>query len=294
VNERFADWDDRWLLVGDASYFVDPLFSSGVSFATGQAVAAALLLAATADGSIPEECKRDLWADYDSGWHGMAETYALSIDQWYHAIAKANPDSIYWRSRGTSVDLDIREQTFQALLNTAFTPDLLRVITKGSRQLADLEASGPFMAAYGMAEPPPLADDDVLTLAPGTTIRESLALDVPGFKAIIPPPPFDLPAAAKAAIATYWSDPVAVGAQLPGPLDAPVPCLRIERTDPGGLAVAESLRGIGERDGMDRLWALLSAGPVRWGDLRGTLPGPHHQLVKRLRRARMVLVNAAD
>jgi flavin-dependent dehydrogenase len=288
VNDQFADWDRRWLLVGDASYFVDPLFSSGVAFAAAQASAAALVLRTTADPDVPEEHKRDLWADYDAGWHGMAETFALSIDQWYHSIAKANPDSVYWRSRGTSVDLDIRERTFDALLNTAFTPDLLQVMTRGSGRVEDLEASGPYVAMHDLAEPEPPAEDDLVAPAPGTTVRRSLALDVPGFKAFIPPPPFDVPEPVKAAIADYWVDPVATGDALPGPHDRPVPCLRIERTAPDGTTTTESIHGIDFRDGVEELWALLAAGPVRWGDLAARLSGPQLLLLKRLRRAGLV------
>src|SRR5215207_392996 len=294
VNDHFADWDQRWLLVGDASYFVDPLFSSGVAFAAAQASAAALVLRTTADPAVPAEHKRDLWADYDAGWHGMAETFALSIDQWYHSIAKANPDSVYWRSRGSSVDLDIRERTFDALLNTAFTPDLLQVMTRGSGRIEDLEATGPYVAMSGMAEPEPLTDDDVLRIAGGTRVRQSLGLDVPGFKAFIPPPPFDLPEPVKAAIADYWVDPVATGDALPGPHDRPVPGVRIERTGPDGVTTSESIQGIDVRDGVDELWATLSAGPIRWGDLAARLSGPQLMLVKRLRRAGLLVTAAPD
>ena len=46
MSERLCDVDEGWLLVGDAAFFVDPLFSTGVSFAAAQAVTAARLIEA--------------------------------------------------------------------------------------------------------------------------------------------------------------------------------------------------------------------------------------------------------
>jgi len=284
INDRFADYDQRWILIGDASYFVDPLFSSGVAFATTQASAAALLLRSTIGGGLSEQDKRDLWRDYDEGWHGMAETFSLSIDQWYHAIGKSNPDSIYWHSRGTTIDLDIQDRTFDALLNTAFTPDLLQLITGGTRNMADLHATGPFMVASAMAEPDEPNPDTMLTLAPQTHVRRSLALDVPGFKAFIPPPPFDLPSELKSAIARYWEDPVANGHLVRSPTEEPLPCHRFSLSDQPGTEV----RGL-DRDGTAELIALLSQGPVSYAELAAALTFPQSQLLKRLLRAGMVV-----
>lgn len=67
INDRFADHERRWILVGDSSYFVDPLFSSGVAFAAAQASAAALVLRASCDPTIPDQHQADLWRDYDEG-----------------------------------------------------------------------------------------------------------------------------------------------------------------------------------------------------------------------------------
>ena len=284
INDRFADYDNRWLLVGDASYFVDPLFSSGVAFAANQAAAAALLLRATLAGELSDQDKRDLWRDYDEGWHGMAETFALSIDQWYHAIGKANPGSTYWRTRGTKIDLEVEDRTFDALLNTAFTPDLLQLITEGTRRPADLDASGPFVAAAALAEPDRLAPDSTIALDPRVRVRRGAALDVPGFKAFVPPPPFDLPAEAKAAIARYWEDPVANGAAVVSPTEHPVPCHRFTLGD-------VEIRGL-DRDGTAELAEALSD-PIAYADLLAELTVPQEQLLKRLLRAGMVTVAEA-
>lgn len=288
ISDRFADFDERWLAIGDASYFVDPLFSSGVSFAVTQAWAAALLLATTVDGTVSEQAKRDMWRDYDVGWRGMAETFALAIDQWYYAIGKNNPGSVYWRSRGSNVDLEIREQTFQALLNTALVPDLIQVMTGGTGRL---DPSGPYMSAYTMADPGEPDPDAVLDLADGVEMRESLALDVPGFKGLTPPPPFELPDDVRANIARYWEDPVANHELAPAPLDTAVPCHRfVSPYRPDGVQV----RAIVGRDGGAELWALLAGGPVAYRDLRDALSAPQRALLKQLVRAGMVRVDATS
>lgn len=291
INDRFADYDERWILVGDAAYFVDPLFSSGVAFATTQAVATALLLERTFAEKVSEQDKRDLWQDYDQGWHGMAETFALSIDQWYHAIGKNNPDSIYWQSRGSdaATGVDIQERTFDALLNTAFTPDLLQLMTEGTRLMTDLDREGPFVKATEHAEPRALDQDVSLTVAEGVQARHGVGLDVPGFKAFVPPAPFELPTELKKAIARYWENPLRAGAALPGPLDSPLPCHRFSFADqPAG----PQIRGL-DRDGAAELWELLCAGPVTVGQLDGKLTFPQRQLLKRLVRAEMVTVGGS-
>ena len=281
INDHFANYDERWILAGDASYFVDPLFSSGVAFALNQASTAAGLLAATADPGLSEQDKRDLWRDYDEGWHGMASTFALSIDQWYHAIGKANPDSIYWRSRGTTADLDIQDRTFDALLNTAFTPDLLQIVTTGTGQLSDLDPEGPFVRAAALADPEGrLTADTELTLPAEATVRPGVSLEVPGFKAAIPPAPYEIPPELTTAITHYWRDPIANGHTLTTPNGAPQPSHRFAL---GGAEVA----GL-DRDGAGDLAKILSNGPIRFDDLVTRLSFPQLVLLKRLLRAGII------
>lgn len=290
INDHFANFDERWLLIGDASYFVDPLFSSGVAFAAGQASAAALVLKVTADPAISETLKRDLWHDYDVEWHGMAETFSLSIDQWYHAIGRDNPDSAYWRTRGVGIDLDVREQTFHALLNTAFTPDLLRVMTRGTGRLQDLATHGPFMRSAGMADPGELDAKAIVAICPGLSMRRSIGLDVPGFKAFVPPPPFDLPGEIKAAIAAYWVNPVKSGTMVPSPHAAPVPCHRFFFPD---RPTTVEVRALDDRDGGQELWDRLAQGPVPYDALQSTLSKPQLRLVRRMLRAGMITTSQA-
>lgn len=288
INDHFADYDQRWILIGDAAFFVDPLFSSGVTFAANQARAASLLLRASTGSDLSETEKRDLWTDYDEGWHGMAETFALSIDQWYHAIGKNNPGSVYWHSRGTTIDLDIQDRTFDALLNTTFTPDLLQLITEGSRKMSDLDATGNFACAAGMAEPD-VDPDSPLVLAPWVEVRQSVGLAVPGFKAMIPPPPFDLPPEMKAGIAQYWKDPVANADAAPSPTAAPFPCLRFAVMD-GAEGAANQQVGELVRYGAEALLEHLtgpSAPTLR--ELQDSLAFRQLQTLKRLLRAGMVV-----
>ncbi|NLU73287.1 NAD(P)/FAD-dependent oxidoreductase [Streptomyces sp. HNM0575] len=287
INGQFADFDERWLLVGDASYFVDPLFSSGVAFATNQAANAALLLEQTIAGDIDEQSKRDLWRDYDEGWHGMAETFALSIDQWYHALGNADPDSIYWRHRGQGPDLDIQERTFDVLLNTAVTPNLMQVITG-----APMQGPGPLSRALEAAQPEPITEDTPLRLAEGTVVRESIAMDVPGFKAFVPAPPFDndVDEKTKAAYAHYWADPVANGDTVTSPVAAPVKARRFSLPD---VADSEEVRGL-EREGVAELVALLEEGTATQRQLADKLTPVQQQLFARLKRAGIVAANTAE
>ncbi|AWW40955.1 NAD(P)/FAD-dependent oxidoreductase [Streptomyces cadmiisoli] len=285
INDRFCDYDGRWLLLGDASYFVDPLFSSGVAFATNQAVAVATVLVRTASGELSEPEQRELWRDYDTEWHGMASTFALSIDQWYHAIGSDNPDSVYWNTRGRreGVELD-HERTFHALLNTAFTPDLLQLMTDGEG-MTGLDPAGPYMAAYARANRLVLTADTKVSPAPGVTVTEGPGLDIPGFKAAIPPDPSLMPVEARRAAATYWTDPTRHADLVPPSMGATVPVQRFHfRDDPDGVAV----RAVADRDGGAELWESLKDGPVLWSDLVRCLHPGQQRLVQRLLQAGML------
>jgi flavin-dependent dehydrogenase len=281
INGQFADYDERWLLVGDSAYFVDPLFSSGIAFATNQAVNAAMLLQHTLCGELDEQGRRDLWRDYDEGWHGMAETFALSIDQWYHALGKQDPQSIYWHHRGSGPGLDIQDRTFDVLLNTSVTPNLLQVITG-----TPMRGEGPFARANERAEPTPVDPDATLSLASGVAVRATVGLDVPGFKGHLPPPPFDIEVdkATKTAIAAYWADPVANGDVIESPTARPVAAHRIGFAD--GRNDVE-VRGLA-REGTSELLGFLESG-VTMRKLEGQLTVAQQQFLRRLLRAELVV-----
>ncbi|WP_320064957.1 NAD(P)/FAD-dependent oxidoreductase [Micromonospora sp. RTGN7] len=288
INDRFCDFDERWILIGDAAYFVDPLFSSGVAFAMHHGLSAATVLKATFDKNVDEQHKRDLWRDYDQEWHGIAESFSLSIDQWYHSIGKGNPDSIYWRTRGQDLAGDIREQTFQILLSTTMEPDLLRVMTNEDGK--ELDAEGPYMKAYQQAASIGLSDDDLISLAPGALMRPSLALDIPGFKGFVPPLPVEIPTEEREAITRYWSDPVANGSAVVSPLSHAVPCYRFSvEGAPDGLEV----RSIDAVDGGSGVWKCLQEGPVRYAELQQVLSEVQLHLLRLLARAGVVTVERA-
>ncbi|MFJ8695939.1 NAD(P)/FAD-dependent oxidoreductase [Streptomyces roseolilacinus] len=285
INDKFSDYEGRWILLGDASYFVDPLFSSGVAFATNQARAAAALIRETRREGLSEDEVRGMWRDYDTEWHGMASSFALSIDQWYYAIGKDNPESVYWNSRGTEGPAGpSHEATFQALLNTAFTPDLLQVLTQGEG-LAALDVNGPFMTAYAEANDLRLDAETKVALKENVTVLQGPALDIPGFKAAIPPNPDLMPEEEQKAIADYWADPVRNGDLVESPLDRTLAAHRFCFTDdPDGVQV----RGLDERDGAAGLWERLRGGPVLWHELVQELDEGQQRLLKRLLHAGML------
>ncbi|MFF3227236.1 NAD(P)/FAD-dependent oxidoreductase [Nocardia suismassiliense] len=282
ISDHFASYDERWLTIGDASYFVDPLFSSGVAFAAAQARAAALVLRTSLDTDTDEQTTRDIWRDYDVEWHGMAKTFALGIDQWYHEIARNHPGSSYWTPRGNGTDPgNVSADTFQALLNTALVPDLLHVMTAGSQDPGDLATAGPYRRAVSAADAVLLEPDNTLALAPHTRIRSGSAVDIPGFKGMSPP--FEIPQEARAGLARYWTDPIANANATPAPLAEVVPCQRFySATDPD-----VEVRCL-ERDAGEHLWQILSAGPVRWSELAPKLTLWQGRTVKRLIRAGLV------
>ncbi len=282
VSECFGSLAERWLAVGDASYFVDPLFSSGMSFAVTQAWAAALVLRKSFDAGIDEQTKKDLWRDYDVEWRGMAETWALSIDQWYHEISRAHPESPYWSTRARFALDNATEGTFQALLNTALIPDLVNIMTKGSRNPRDLAVDGPYLRAFTAADAVELDSADLVALSPDARIRSSSGADIPGFKGMSPP--FDIPQPVRDGIADYWRDLIANADSAPSPLADTVPCHRIySAADP-----EVEVRCL-ERDGGQELWEALRSGPVRWSELAPSLTVLQGRALKRLIRARLVV-----
>lgn len=291
INERFCNFDERWILVGDSAYFVDPLFSSGVTFAAGMSAVADLVIRSTIEGALPEAEQKRLWNDYDEEWHQIAYSFALSIDQWYHAIAKSNPESRYWRIRQNSVtDLGIREQTFQALVDTAVTPDLLQVLTSGSLKSEDLDRAGPLLnvlAQLNAAEPD---DDDQIELESGVACLPSLTAEIPGFKASLAPP--DIPPQLKVMIAAYWAQLPDLKQDLPSPLETLRPCHRVVRTQ-GDQQVGSEVRFIDDYEGGVALIQKLSEGRASYGEMKQSLAPRQSRLLKRLIMAGMVKVHAA-
>jgi flavin-dependent dehydrogenase len=289
ISESFCNRADSWILVGDAAYFVDPLFSSGVTFAAAMASGADLLIRSALGEDGPGDAELgDMWHDYDAEWQQIAHSFALAIDQWYHAIAENHPRSIYWKVRAEqNSDLGIRGDTFQALIDTAITPDLLQVMTSGSLRMADLSQAGPFMKSLGTLARIEPAEDDLLRLAPGLRLRQGASVDVPGFKASIPPD--FLPPEIKAAIAEYWR-------RLPEPLPG-MPSPNAEPATYGRVWAVErpqaAIRFFDPFEGGSALVAALEGRQVRYGELKRSLAPPTLRLLKRMIAGEMVEVRAA-
>lgn len=144
MRDRLCSAEEGWITVGDAGFFVDPLFSSGVSFAMQQAGAAADILIEAARAGAPDPV---LWDDYSASWRRVAQSFAWGIDQWYAAIADANPNSVYWNRRATAGAPGAHLENLNWLLDTDFETDLLRVVTKGQGGFADMSARGAMGAA---------------------------------------------------------------------------------------------------------------------------------------------------
>jgi flavin-dependent dehydrogenase len=263
ISGKMCDWAGREIRIGDAAFFVDPLFSSGVNFAIIHATAAVQLIKATFDRTLPEPLQRDLWDDYDALLHASAHAFAQAIDQWYHEIAHDNPGSVYWRDRARDATFVSRRDTFQALVNGMIHGDLIQVITKGSRKTDALGAGGTLRRSLDRIArevPPPNAK---IQLKPGLMVRESLTLDPgvpppdgppsggpppggpPGGPGMGPPPGL----MAKPFVhfyGPYWNDPVAHADEVMHMFEAPLPCHRLSLpSDPeaGEVKFVDAIHG---------------------------------------------------
>jgi hypothetical protein len=176
ISDRFCDFDGGWVLTGDSGHFVDPLFSSGVTFAVLYAASAALLVKASFDPELSEAQKRELWGDYEQDWRLTARSFALAIDQWYHAISRTYPGSSYWRTRADNEMADDRSQTFHALVNTELSTDLLHVLTKNTDDLARLDSMGPLARKIDAIQQDKPDEQDFVSLRQNVELKESLAI----------------------------------------------------------------------------------------------------------------------
>jgi flavin-dependent dehydrogenase len=292
VNEHFCDFDERWMLIGDAAYFVDPLFSSGATFAAGMAATADLVIRSTLEGDLTESALRGVWHDFDNEWQQIAYSFALSIDQWYHAIAKNNPGSPYWTIRSNSAsDLGIREETFQALVDTAMTPDLLQVLTTGTVRMEDLDRAGPLLRTLAELDQIEPNDDDQIVLSSDIEIHESPTVDVPGFKASLAPA--DIPPNVKTMIAQYWKTLPEPRPPIPSPLETLRKCHRVYRRG-HEHDFSRHVRFIDEIEGGCDLLRRIGEGSVRYGELKRGLKARQIRVLKRLIAANMIRAHKSE
>lgn len=280
ISGRMCDWDTGEVRIGDAAYFVDPLFSSGVHFALLHAAAATTLIKAAFDDSLAEALVRELWEEYDETLRSLAHAFALGIDQWYSEIARAHPGSIYWKRRAGISTFDNRRETFHALVNGAVHEDLLQVITRGTREIGSLGEEGALRKSFDRlrGEEPPRAAR--VELKSGVGVRAGLTLD-PGM-----PPDAEVPGVKPLAIAhgPYWDDPIGRSHEVSHFFAEPIPCHcfyfedapargRVKFVDGlhGGLALCERLRS-----------------PQVYGTLKDSLPPAAQQLLLHLALAGML------
>lgn len=280
ISGRMCDWDKREIRIGDAAYFVDPLFSSGVHFALLHAAAAVSLIKTAFDPSVPEALQRELWDDYHVMLRNIARAFALGIDQWYNEIARDQPDSIYWKDRGTAPTFDMRRETFQGLVNGGIHGDLIQVITKGQNSVDALGKEGALrrtLDEIGSREPGPEA---LVRLRPGVAIKDSLTLEAGG-KPTGRPPVF--------VHGPYWDDPDAHAEEVAPLFGEPRPCHRLyfedgEREDQVSF-VEEEHRGL-------ELVEALKSGTHAYGALKDGLSPAQQHLLLHLVLADMVAVEA--
>jgi flavin-dependent dehydrogenase len=281
ISARMCDYDARWLLVGDAAYFVDPLFSSGVSFALLQAAAAAVIKATLGPG-LSDALKRELWDDYSALWTRVAHSFALAIDQWYAAIARGNPQSVYWRERASDRAFEARLDTFHIVLDADLNSDLLHVITRGTGRWEALEQDGALARAARRAVQREPAPGSRVRLKPGVAIKKSLTLQ-PAVSADSPPAA-QRPAAA--AHGPYWTDPRQFADEVQPLFASFHPCHRFYWENGNG---ASEVKFSAEGHEGFALAERLRGSPASYEQLRHELPPGQWALLLKLLLADMVL-----
>jgi 2-polyprenyl-6-methoxyphenol hydroxylase-like FAD-dependent oxidoreductase len=285
ISERFAHLDERWLLIGDAAYFVDPLFSNGVAFAIGQATAAALLLQCTLERTLADAKLQELWRDYEDGWQTFARSFALGIDQWYHAIALTYPNSVYWKFRDAEQLFPTSERPFQALVDNGINPNMLRVISRGRGTTLDaIRGDGPLVEARELTKRLLPAPDARIMLAPNVALKESLTLDIGSYKAF--QPYAGSTQQLDPNVTLYWKDVLKNSHVLPPMHVAPRTCWRFYFADgscPTQVRFDETVHG------GRRLYERLRSGAVVHRELRDTLSNDERALLDRLMVANIVI-----
>jgi len=197
-----------------------------------------------------------------------------SSQRWYAAIAKENPQSIYWNERASNQAFRDRETSFGWLLDTDLEGDLLNVITKGTGPLSHLPLDGALLRALldlSRRDPPP---DAVAEIARAAQIRRSMSLSSTSFGAS------RRQNTLKSNVwehTDFWSDPAAQGDQV-APL-FPEPCHRF--FIPGDESMPE-VRFFEESDDGFALYRRLQTSRDTFGDLQRQLAPPGWQLLQRL------------
>ncbi|MBI3549080.1 MAG: tryptophan 7-halogenase [Elusimicrobia bacterium] len=276
ISERMCDFDAGEIRVGDAAYFVDPLFSSGVHFALQHASAAFILIRAALDRAVPQSLARDLWEDYDAILRTVAQGFALGIDQWYHEIAKDNPGSAYWGHRGGEQTFATREETFAGLVNGSVGGDMLQIMSKGTNAIDSLGEDGSLrrtMRRLADREPPA---DALVRLKPEVRIKESATIEAPPVHEGKPSPFLHGP---------YWEDPQARAGDVRRLFPGPIPCHRFYVPEGSNR---NHVKFVEERHGGLGLAERLRDGRAAYGELKASLTKPQQHLLMHLMLSDMI------
>ena len=265
ISGELCSAEEGWLLVGDVAFFVDPLFSSATTLAVAMGAQAACVIDGTLNSSLDATARQDLWDDYNARFRTSAKTLALMIDQWYHAIGRAHPDSIFAKLRGQWPTLDLRDDTFPALLNLSVLDMLFDfgIPEAEGERWTDLFVGSKFFD--------PAASEDPL---PGATVRldEDVAVR-PGALLASSPWPIHPPA-------DYWRDPVSNGDRFMKDVSF-FDCDRFySASDPAGWTVPF----VDRFDQGATLFERLRAGPEPFGQLTESLNQRQQKLLQRLLR----------
>lgn len=277
ISGQFCSLDERWILIGDSAHFVDPLFSSGVTFAVLHAASAALLLKASIDPKYSQADKQELWNDYELDWGLTARSFALAIDQWYHAISKTYPKSTYWQARAQNAMTDDRDETFHALVNTEFSPDLLHVLTRNTDDLDSLDSHGPLARKIDGLRGDKPNESDRISLRVDIELREGLTIQV--VRSTVAAQNQDVEDRAS----KFWADPKSLreGDWI---YDEPIACHRLVFAD---RKRPISVRLINEQDDGLELVRRLRQG-CRYGELLAEATPHQRLLLHRIWRAGML------
>jgi flavin-dependent dehydrogenase len=268
ISGRMCDWDRREIRIGDAAYFVDPLFSSGVHFALQHAGMALAMIKAAFDSELTETEKRELWEDYHDTLAAVARGFALAIDQWYTEIARDNPDSVYWKHRGGAATFDNRAETFQSLVNGQINGDLIQVITKGTNSVNSLGSEGALRRTQAeIREREPHADAKVRWRA-NVGVKASMTLEGP-FRSVDG-------RVVSFAHGPYWDDPDKHASEVLPLCGEPRPCHRFYFVDGSSETNVKFVQA--EHHGLE-LFELLGVGVHRWGELQQRLDEAQRHLL---------------
>jgi flavin-dependent dehydrogenase len=277
ISEHMCDYDQGEIRVGDAAYFVDPLFSSGVHFALLHSAAALALIKARFDHSFPEHLVRELWQDYDGMLRTTARGFALAIDQWYNDIALENSASVYWHKRSANPTFAARRETFLSLVNGSIHGDLLQVITKGTNAIGLLGKKGAVRTTLQLLEDREPTPDTAIRIKPSVQLQESLTLEAPGVWGGKP---------VAFILGRYWDDPLTRADEVRPLFPGPIPCHRFlsgDRENESRVRFFEE-----QHEGIE-LYERLRRGSETYGKLKDSLSSSQQHLLLQLLLSDMLL-----